>query len=83
MDEHFALTLDQVDDIQRHLRRAHAVAKLVAECGSGRRQWPEDFTAMNLGTVMNIVLEDVEGAQEVLRVCTDREDKKAVSEPAA
>ena len=71
MDTRFSLTLDQIDEIQKHLRRAHAISKLVAECGAGR-QWPEDFTAMNLGTVMHVIVEDIEQAQGVIRSCTEK-----------
>jgi hypothetical protein len=81
MESQFSLTLDQVDEIQKHLRRANAVSRLVAELSAGRKQWPEDFSAINLGTVMNIILEDVEGAQEIITACTTGTGKEAEDEP--
>ena len=69
MDKHLSLTLDQVDEIYTYLRRAHAVSKLVAECGTERKSWPETFTVIELCTVMHVIAEEIMSVQEMLKVC--------------
>ena len=76
MDKPFALTIDQFDEIHKNLRRAKALSKLVAECGSERKEWPDIFTIKELCSVMHLIAEEVEAAQELLETCAKEKSQE-------
>jgi hypothetical protein len=77
MDNPVSLTIDQIDEINKNLRRAKSLAKLVAELGDGRSEWPDIFGPVELGTIMHLIAEEVEMAQSVFETCKGDEEGDA------
>ena len=61
-----SLSPDQLDEILMNLHRARAVTKLVFELGERRGGWPDAFSPSELSTVMHIIIDEVEMAQNQL-----------------
>ena len=76
MDTPVALTIDQYDEIHKNLRRARAMAKLVAELAEGRENWPDTFTISEMGTIMHLIAEEVATAQGMLEGCAKERHKE-------
>jgi hypothetical protein len=74
MDNPVSLTIDQIDGINKNLRRAKSLAKLVAELGDGRSEWPDIFGPVELGTIMHMIAEEVETAQGIFEAYNRVED---------
>jgi hypothetical protein len=67
MDENFSLTLQDVDIINLSLSKAIAVCQMVAECGGERRSSPDDPPPASLYVVMQVILEELEKIDEVMK----------------
>ena len=67
MDQAFSLTLEQVDHINNCLAKAMAVTQMVGECGEARRPVPGDPPPVSMYVVMQVVYEELEKVDKVMR----------------